>query len=131
MNIIDCDIENAKIIKRVANYLQIEVPLKCNINLKEEIKRLCILRLCKSIGLSSKYNYTSNFFKNFSSIAGEAISQTLNLHLTIAEDKIRLFKYNKMNLVEKFIEYLDEDNMDESFIDLFLFFDKYQDLLKT
>ncbi|MBR6778920.1 MAG: hypothetical protein IKM43_02065 [Clostridia bacterium] len=115
---------------KVCAYLKIEKPKMYSETIEEGIKELCVARMCKSIGIKCAYNYKSKFFNFFSMVVGEAISQELDLRLSIADAEIRLIRYDKINLVNQIRFFLISSNVDEAFIDAFNFLDKFKFLAK-
>lgn len=130
MNIINKqEISKAKAILKVADFLKIA---DYNINddtIAEQIKRLCVLRLMKAVGVSGRFNCKSEFFEFFSSAMGEAICEKLGINVEIAPDKLRLIKYENINFVIAFEEFLNNDLLDEAFLDAFALADKYKHLI--
>ena len=53
----------------------------------------------------------------------------LDIKLHIAEDCFRLFKFENVNLVEKVKEFLQNEDKDEAFVDIFHFLDGCKDLI--
>ena len=74
MNRISKDgINKEKAIHIVAEFLKI-ADYKINDEpTADQIKRLCILRLMKAVGVSGKFNCKSEFFEFFGSVMGEAV----------------------------------------------------------
>ena len=122
--------KNNAIIDEVCNYVQIERPILTSDLLTEGIKEICVARLCKVVGIKCKYNYKSEFFEFFSNITGEAVCQNLGLKIHVAEDVFRFFKYEKVNLVEKVKELLNNTDKEEAFLDVFEFLDESRFLIK-
>lgn len=125
----DCKNETEKVVDVVCDFLGMENPHLNNGTIKETIKELCVIRLCKTIGLTCKFNYKSMFFEFFSSIMGEAVCDKLGLKIHIAGDNLRLFKYEHINLVQATRSFLDYENIEESFLDAFDLADKYKYLI--
>lgn len=130
MNKISKDVKcNVQQISLVADFLNIsdyEITEKSTV---EQIKRLCVLRLMKAVGVTGKYNCKSEFFEFFATIMGEAICEKLNIKIRIAPDNVRLIKYENINFVTSFIGFLDNDLLDEAFLDAFEITDKYKHLI--
>lgn len=114
---------------KVAEFLQMKNSKVFNGDLNENIKEVCVAKLCNAIGLRCSYNYKSDFFNFFSTIMGEAICQKLNLPLHIAGANLRFVRYDHFNLVDYVKMFLDQDDMDEAFIDAFNFVDRYRYLI--
>lgn len=121
--------EKENIINGICSYLKIEQPVLHSLTLKEEIKELCVARLCKSIGIKCEYNYKSNFFEFFSNITAEALCNKLKIKIRIAPDHLRLFRYERVNLVDEVRKFLENDDIDEAFIDSFNFIDRFKYLI--
>jgi len=123
--------ENNKeeIIKKVCEFLQCNKPVITSSETTEIIKEICVARLCGIVGLTGRYNYKSKFFNFFSSIMGEAISLKLNLKIRIASDELRLFKYERINLIDETIKYLNTESIEEAFLDTFELADKFKDIV--
>lgn len=117
VNLINIDREI--LIEKVCDFLKISKPNLHSETNKEIIKELCVARLCKSVGINCKYNYKSEFFEFFSNIVGEALADKLNLNIRVAIDELRLIKYERKNLVQEARRFLDNDNIDEAFLDAF------------
>ena len=117
------EIDTSKELKKVKDFLNIQNFSVHNISLKENIKEICVAKLCDVVGIKCAYNYKNEFFNYFSSVTGEAICQLLNIPIVIAEDNLRLFKYNHINLVEKVKEMLNNNFLEDAYIDVFQFLD--------
>lgn len=130
MNMISKDTNmNMRQISIVADFLKITDYKTNEESAIEQIKRLCILRLMKAVGVSGKFNCKSDFFEFFSSVMGEAVCEKLNINIKIAPDKLRLIKYENINFVTAFKEFLNNDLLDEAFLDAFTLADKYKHLI--
>lgn len=127
INMLNLDKETT--LKSVSKYLQVIMPIFKSDTLEEGIKELCVCRLCKSVGIKCEYNYKSEFFEFFSCITGEAVCQKLNIHMHLAPDYIRFIKYEHLNLVDCVTQFLETEDKDEAFIDIFNFLDKYKYLI--
>ena len=120
--------KNEQTIKRVCDFFRFEKPKITSLNLKDAIKEICVARLCKAIGLST-YNFKSDFFDFFSNIMGEAVCEKLSINVRIASDELRLVKYNHINLVKETKGYLDNETVEEAFIDAFNLVDNFKYLI--
>lgn len=128
--IITTKAEEKIILQKVIKFLKIK-NVKLTTNIVEEcIKEICVAKLCSVIGIKCKYNYKSEFFNFFSSIVGEAVCRKLNISLKLAEDKYRLFKYEHINLIEHTISIFDMYDIEEAFIEIFEFLDKFKYVIK-
>jgi hypothetical protein len=57
------------------------------------------------------------------------VCNKLNIKIRIAPDNLRLFRYNKLNLIEEVRNFLDEEDVEEAFIDSFNLVDEYKYLI--
>lgn len=121
------DIENT--IRKICTFFRFEKPNINSCTRNEIIKELCVARLCKSVGLTGKYNYKSEFFEFFSNIMGEAVCEKLSIKTHIASDELRLVKYEHINLVNEIKSYLDNETVEEAFLDAFELADRYKYLI--
>ena len=130
MNIINTEERNTnRAIKMVADFFKITDYKINDESPVEQIKRLCVLRLMKAVGVNSKYNCKSEFFEFFGFIMGEAVCEHLNIKIRIAPDNMRLVKYENINFVVAFKEFLNNDILEEAFLDAFELADKYKHLI--
>ena len=118
-----------KTIEKVCNFLKIS-----NLNLRSEkledsIKEICVAKLCNVIGIGCKYNFKSAFFDFFATLTGQAICDELELNIRIAGDEFRLFRYERLNLIQGVRNTIKKENLEESFIDAFNFIDKFKYLI--
>lgn len=95
----------------------------------EQIKEICVAKLCDVLGIECAYNYQNKMFQIFSSVMAEAVCQKLKISKHIANDSIRLIKYNGINFVEKAKHFLDMEDVDEATLDIFNFVDENKNLL--
>ena len=130
ININKFAINSEEVIKKVCDFLNIEKTTN-NENVEEAIKELCVKRLCKTIGLTGKYNYKSDFFEFFSCVVGEAICDMLSIRIHLACDELRFVKYEHINLVHQVKNYLTHETIEEAFLDSFELIDKFKFLIKN
>ena len=123
------EIERMQIIKKVCDFLKMEVPNLENKTTEESVKHICVVRLCKAIGLSGVKNIKSDFFDFYSCIIGEAICEKLKIKLRIASDELRLVKYNQINLIDRAKQCLNNDFLEEAIIDTFELADEFKDVM--
>ena len=123
------EIEKEQTILKICEFFKLDYPSFNTLNLKEIIKKLCVIRLCKAIGLSGACEFKSDFFEFFSLLMGEAVCQKLKINLHIAIDDLRLIKYNRINLIEEIKMYLDTETLEEAFLDAFELADRYKYLI--
>ena len=95
----------------------------------EQLKEICVAKLCNVLGIEFAYNYKNEMFQIFSSVMAEAICQKLKIKKQIAEDRIRLIKYNGINFIEKAKYFLDTEDVDEATLDIFNFIDENKHML--
>ena len=131
MNIINLnnqnDVEN--VTTKVCNFFNIDKPKISSKTTNEAIKELCVMRLCKEIGITGIFNYKSDFFDFFASIMGEAVSEILNLKTCVACDELRFVKYEHINLIDQVKIYLEQETIEEAFLDAFELADKFKYLI--
>ena len=127
---IENEIEEEQALKKVCKFFRLENPAIKSCEAKDAIKEVCVIRLCKEMGLS-KFDHKSDFFDFFSSVMGEAVCLKLNIQKKIACDELRLVKYDHINLVQECKSYLDKETITEAFIDAFDLIDKYKYLIPT
>lgn len=124
------EIERAQIIKNICDFFKMEVPNLYNKSIEDAIKYICVVRLCKAIGLSGVKNIKSDFFDFYSCIIGEAVCEKLNIKLRIASDELRLVKYNQINLIDRAKQCLENDLLEEAIIDTFELADEFKEVMK-
>ena len=95
----------------------------------DNIKEVCVDRLCVAVGVECDYNYKSDFFNFYAEIFGQAVVDLLGFNLVIASDVLRLFKHNHINLVEQVRKNIEEKLMEEAVLDSFDLIDKYKFLI--
>lgn len=120
--------ENA-FINKIKDYLDIEDESKDFISCEEKVKELCVAKLCNVLGLKRTYNYKNEMFKLFSCVMAEALCEKFKFSKHIADDCIRLVKYNGVNFVDKAKQFLDMEDIDEATLDIFNFVDKNKSLI--
>ena len=132
MKILNIDNQNLneKVTNKVCEYLKIDKPKQMSDKIEDRIKELCVIRLCKTIGITCSCNFRSDFFNFFSSLVGEAICEILNINLHTACDELRFVRYEQINLVEKVKSYLENESLEEAFLDAFELADKFKYLIK-
>lgn len=121
--------EKEQIVNRVCAFLRLDNSLVDSLSVKDAIKKLCVIRVCKAIGMMGKCNSKSSFFDFFSSVMGEALCEKLSIKIRIAPDELRLIKYNHINLVGEAKSYLDNETVEEAFLDAFFLVDRFKDLI--
>jgi len=126
----ELELDREKIISKICEFFNFERPKMTSVGTNEAIKELCVARLCKSIGLTGKYNYKSEFFDFFSKIMGEALCEKLSIKTHVADAALRLVKYEHVNLISELKYYLDNESLEEAFLDAFALADRYKYLIK-
>ena len=119
------------VLNKIINFLKIKFPELTDVDVKENIKELCVAKLCEVIGVRCKYNYKSEFFNFFSDVVGEALCRKLTISIQIADDKYRLFKYDGVNLIDRALNILNSFEIDEAFLEIFEFLDKFKYVIKV
>lgn len=115
-------------IKTICDYLRIEPHLE-SVTVREKVKEICVLKLCRTIGITGRFNFKSDFFDFFSTVMGEALCEELNINLDIACDELRLIRYERINLIGEIKSYLKRESVEEAFLDGFRLADKYKYLI--
>lgn len=87
----------------------------------ENIKELCVARLCNAIGIDFKYDYNCEYFRLFANVVGEAVCRVLNINLVVGCPEVRFIRYNHINLVDRACEILKSCEIEEAFLDLYNF----------
>lgn len=122
--------EEKKIIDMVCEYLHIQIPDQFNTSIKDMIKELCSAKLCDVIGIRCAYNPKNDFFNFFSTIMGEAVCIKLHLKITIAPNILRVVRYEGVNFVNTAYHLLNNEDVDEAFIDAYNLVDRYKYLIE-
>ncbi len=126
----DMETFNYQNVMTVANYLKIPATTNEGKSAKQQIKEMCVKKLCRVVGVTGKCNCGSVFFDFFSSIMGEALCKKLYLNEPIACDELRLVRYENVNLICEFESYLNSEDVDEAFLDGFFLADKYRHVME-
>lgn len=108
--------ENIVLVKK---YLKLEEFELKSVEIIENIKELCVARLCREIGITFRYDYKSEYFRLFSNVVGEAVCRVLDIKVTVGSPVVRLVRYNGVNLVDKACELLKTESLEEAFVDLY------------
>lgn len=120
---------NEENIDKIKRYLELEYFKFSTTDAVEQAKETCVAKLCEVLGIKYTYNYKGIMFQIFSSVMAEAVCNKLKINLKIADDNLRLVKYNGVNFVEKAKSFLDAEDIDEATLDIFNFVDKNKKLL--
>ena len=116
-------------IKQICDFLNLEKPNLNAETTQEAIKELCVARLCKAVGITRSYNYKSDFFNFFGCVMGEAICEILSLKAHVACDELRFVRYERINLIGEIKSYLENETVEEAFIDAFDLVDRFKYLI--
>ena len=116
-------------IKKIQEFLQLKRYNCSRIEEDEQIKEICVAKLCEILGIECEYNYQNQMFQIFSSILAQAICEKLKIKKTIASDSVRLFKYNGINFVEKAKMFLNSEDVDEAVLDIFNYVDEHKNVI--
>ena len=126
---IENEIGKERAIQKICDFFRLEKPQTLNTNTKEAVKELCVIRLCKAIGLKGNNTFKSDFFDFFGSLMGEAVCENLSIKVHIACDELRLVKYDRLNLVQEIKSYLQNETVEEAFLDAFDLADRFKYLI--
>ena len=121
--------ERVDILEKVSSFLKLKQQTLKSLTARDGIKELCVIKLCKVIGLSGNYNYQSEFFNFFSSIMGEAVCERISIKIRVAPDELRLIKYEHINLVQTVMFFLETKSLEEAFLDAFNLADRFKYLI--
>lgn len=121
--------DNKVVLNKVCGFLDVKMPILSSMNLNDNIRELCVVKLCKVLGLKCAYNYKNNLLDFFSAIIAQAVAEKLSLRLNIAGANYRFVKYNHVNLIQEVKLMLDDNNLDESFVDIFNFLERFKSLV--
>lgn len=116
-------------INKIKTFLEME-EYNCSLTeVEEQIKEICVAKLCEVLGIGCAYNYKNQMFQIFSSVMAEALCQKLKIQKHIASDNLRLIKYNGINFIEKAKQFLDNTDIEEAVLDIFNFVDENKKLI--
>lgn len=130
INIGENNIDQNSIKRKVCDFLNMEPIQMETTSIVAFIKEFVSKKLCEVVGLTGNFNHRTPFFDFFSSIMGEAVCEVLNIKIRIACDELRLVKYSGINLIDKAVEYLNTQSIDEAFLDTFEMVDKFKFLVE-
>lgn len=125
-NTVESEIIREKTIQKICDFFRLETPMALNSSIEEAVKDLCVMRLCKAIGLTKNNLVKSEFFDFFGCLMGEAVCQKLSIKQRIARDELRLIKFDKINLVQEIKNYLETETVEEAFLDAFELVDRFK-----
>lgn len=115
-------------LNKACSFLKMDMPIFFSNTIEGKIKELCVCKVCSSIGIKCACGYRNGFLDFFSAVMGEAVSNKLNLDVEIACPAIKLVRYNHLNLVNEVEFFLDNQDVDEAFLDAFNFLERFKDL---
>jgi len=120
---------NEENIEKIKKYLELESYQFSTFEAVEQAKEICVAKVCDVLGIKYTYNYKGKMFQIFSSVMAEAVCNKLKINLKIADDNLRLVKYNGINFVDKAKSFLECEDIDEATLDIFNLVDKNKKLL--
>ncbi len=122
----DCVITNKsrvenqeQIFEKVCSFLEMPMPDLIETEFVRQFRELCLIKLFYAIGVGNKYNGKNRFFGFVSLVLGQAVSDVLNLGITIAPDYLRLIKYDGINFVNQIKQFLQTEDLENAMIDAF------------
>ena len=122
---------NEEIIGQVCNFIKLDNPVLNSEKVEENIKDLCITKLCHSIGIKCACNHKNSFFNFFSSIMGEAIVSKLGFNIKVDEYNLKYIKFNDVNLVYSALFMLESFSIDEAFLKVYNLANAHKHLIKN
>lgn len=122
-------LKNEEILKKLTQFINFNVSNFDNDNILDNIKELCVKKLCEVVGIKCGCNYKNPYFNFFGCVMGQALCNKLSIRLTIAPAGLRLIKYNGINFISKAEQYLDNPDIDEAFIDVFDLTDDHKNVI--
>ncbi len=118
-----------EIIKKIEEFIgDISSSIESD-NLTCIIKEMCVKKLCEVVGIKCGCNFKNPYFNFFGCVMGQALCNKLKIRLTIAPAGLRLIKYDGINFVSKAEEYLEGEDVDEAFIDVFDLTDDHKEII--
>ncbi len=100
-------------------------------SLKENVKEVCVVRLCKAMGIRCAYNSKNELFNFFSCIMGEVLVQKLGFEVRIDEFNLKFARFENVNLIHSASNMLENIDLDEAFINVFNLAAKFKDKVLT
>ena len=128
-NNINSDLNDEKILKKVMHFIDFDMTDFNGDNIIDNIKELCVKKLCSVVGIKCGCNFRNPYFNFFGCVMGQAICNKLSIRLTIAPAGLRLIKYDGINFVSRAEQYLENPDIDESFIDVFDLTDDHKNII--
>jgi hypothetical protein len=121
---------NNKIINRIRTFLCVKNSYNEQDDLIITIKKMCLEKFCDALGIKCGCNLDNEFMNFFATVTAEAVCNKLFINLRIAPDALRFVRYNGINFITRSIELLNNDDVDEAFIDIFNLIDDNKELIK-
>lgn len=118
-----------EICNKVAEYLNVDSDSLESTELGDKIRELCVNKLRNVVGLSCKLNFRNDFFTFFSSFVGQAVLNKLRVNYLVASSDLRVVRYDGINFVDETVRLLDQEDVDEAFLDAFNLADDNRDIL--
>ena len=116
-------------IEQIKDFLHL-TDYKCeSVSFEENVKEMCVAKLCYELGIKCGYYYKNTFFEFFSTCMAEVVCLKLNIKRHVAQDNIRLFKYRGVNFIDSCYQILNREDISEAVLDVFTFLDKHKYLL--
>ena len=123
--------DEEQILLQVCSFLEMEKPKLTQDGLVAQLKEICAARIFDAIGVRNMYNSDNKFFAFLTMVMGQAISDVLHLHLQIAPDSLRLFRYDGINFVNDIKTFLLTQDIDTAMLSIFDLIDDNFELIKT
>ena len=113
-------------LNKACSFLRMDMPIFFSSTIEGKIKELCVCKVCASIGIKCPCNRSTGFLSFFSSVMGEAVSNKLNLEVAIACPELKFVKYDHFNLINEVEMFLENDDINEAFLDAFNFLERFK-----
>lgn len=119
-------IDQEEILERICEYVGVDMPNLYSSDFADNIRQICVYKLCNVIGIKCSCNYRNEFMTFFSDIAGEALVIIFGLKFHIASEELRFISYDHVNLVNLGCKLLKQEDKDEAFLDIFKLADEFK-----
>ena len=116
-------------LNKIKSYLGLNNYNLINVINVEQVKELCVAKLCAVLGVNCAHNCNNDLFEIFSCIMGEAVCELLHIHVHIAKEDLRLVRYSGINFIKKSYQILEMKEIDEAVLDIFIFIERNKNLL--
>lgn len=120
--------EDDEILQAVKDFVKIDYP-EIDGGVEENVRAICVARLCKAIGIRCECNFKNAFFDFFSCIMGEVIVQKLGFRVKIDDYNLKYVKFEDVNLIYTASMFMENPNLDEAFINVYNLADKFKHLI--